>query len=116
MIKNTPSLFCFLLLVPLFVSCAHSTPSSPRIMIDGPAIARSIVLCRTTETDLRSQLGNPTRDGIFHRQRVMSWITGSDSPVKYLAVLFDDRGVVVDLYWDIPTEIPWQPVNQCGGK
>jgi hypothetical protein len=24
--------------------------------------------------------------------------------------------VVVDVYWDIPTEVPWVPTNQCGGQ
>jgi hypothetical protein len=31
-------------------------------------------------------------------------------------VLIDDRGIVTDLYWDVPTEIPWAPSNQCGGQ
>jgi hypothetical protein len=46
----------------------------------------------------------------------MSWVTRWDSPARYLAVLLDDRGVVVDLYWDIPTEVPWVPTDQCRGR
>ena len=74
---------------------------------------RSIVLCTTTESDLRGQFGVPTRDGILHGGRILSWIIGESDPVKYLAVMLDERGVVVDLYWDIPTEIPWIPKDQC---
>jgi hypothetical protein len=103
--------------------CAHSAKSgSPRSVprvsstIDVAAVARSIVPCRTTESELRARLGAPTRDGILHRMRVLSWLTLAESPNKYLAVLLDERGVVVDLYWDIPTEIPWTPENQCSGK
>jgi hypothetical protein len=45
----------------------------------------------------------------------MSWITQWDDPLRYLAVLLDGRGVVVDVYWGVPTEIPWSPTDQCGG-
>jgi len=31
-------------------------------------------------------------------------------------MLLDARGVVTDLYWDIPTEIPWVPTDQCRGR
>ena len=37
------------------------------------------------------------------------------SVVSGLAVLLDARGVVVDLEWDVPTEIPWTPADQCNG-
>lgn len=77
---------------------------------------RSIVLCTTTESDLRRQFGAPTRDGILHQGRILSWIIGENDPVKYLAVMLDERGVVVDLYWDIPTEIPWIPKDQCSAR
>jgi hypothetical protein len=73
-------------------------------------------ICKTTEVDLRHQLGEPTRNGILHGARVVSWIARWESPTRYLAVLLDDRGVVVDVYWDIPTEIPWVPTDQCGGR
>lgn len=92
--------------------CAATRPA-PAPHVDGAAVARSVVLCTTTEADLRAALGEPTRDGLLHRARVMSWITGDDEVVHFLAVLLDSRGVVVDLYWDLPGEIPWTPENQC---
>jgi len=74
---------------------------------------RAIVLCTTTEAELRRGFGAPTRDGILRNERIVSWIVGDSDPIKYFAVLLDSRGVVVDLYWDIPTEVPWMPANQC---
>jgi hypothetical protein len=101
----------------LFVArCAHSVPTPPHPAVDAGAVARSIAVCKTTEADLRRQLGEPTREGRLHDARVLSWITQWDSPTRYLAVLLDDRGVVVDVYWDIPTEIPWVPTDQCHGR
>ncbi|MDP9121544.1 MAG: hypothetical protein M3O15_09290 [Acidobacteriota bacterium] len=107
------------LLLLLVAGCAHSaaapaTPATPAL--DAHAVARSVVLCTTTETELRHLLGEPTRDGTLHRAHVMSWITRWDSPPRYLAVLLDDRGVVVDVYWDIPSEVPWVPTDQCRGR
>jgi hypothetical protein len=107
------------LLFLLVAGCAHSGASPatpPKPSLDTSAVTRSVVLCRTTETELRHLLGKPTRDGILHKAHIMSWILRSESPVGYLAVLLDERGVVVDLYWDIPTEIPWVPADQCGGR
>jgi hypothetical protein len=74
-----------------------------------------ITLCRTTEAELRAALGTPTRDGLLHDARVLSWITGvsAEGAIRYLAVLLDARGVVVDRIWNIPTEIPWLPTDQC---
>lgn len=116
------------MLIVLFVAgCAHSNaPTSTqaaappasgadRTPVFGTA-AHSVVLCKTTEADLRRQLGEPLRDGILHGTRVMSWIARWDAPERYLAVLLDDRGVVVDLYWDIPRELPWVPTDQCRGR
>jgi hypothetical protein len=106
---------CFFLSLSL-AGCAHTEPSKGKTPIDGRAAARSIELCRTTEAELRARLGEPTREGILHGSRVLSWITQWDSPTRYLAVMLDDRGVVVDLYWDVPTEIPWVPASQCAGR
>ena len=112
-----------LLFLPFLVGCAHTAgPPSPQAAptvnaaaatVKAAAVARSVVLCRTTEAELRRQLGEPSRDGILHGDRIMSWIIRTESPSKYLAVMTDSRGVVVDLYWDIPTEVPWVPTNQC---
>lgn len=99
----------------LFAACGHAPAPAPQTVprIDGHAIARSVVLCQTTEAELRSKLGQPTRDGILHSDRIVSWIVSEDHAVHYLAVLVDNRGVVTDLYWDIPTEVPWTPASQC---
>lgn len=110
-----PVLLLAALLVPGCASTrgdAGTTTSGPdpRPLVDG------IALCRTTEAELRERFGAPTRDGRLHRARVLSWITGEDDAAgvtHYLAVLLDDAGTVVDLYWDLPTEIPWTPIDQC---
>lgn len=80
-----------------------------------PVAPPPITLCKTTEADLRAALGVPTRDGLLHDARVLSWITGitHDGVVRYLAVLVDGHGVVVDRIWNLPTEIPWVPADQC---
>ncbi|HYD52858.1 MAG TPA: hypothetical protein VEA99_09535 [Gemmatimonadaceae bacterium] len=77
--------------------------------------ARAVVLCQTRDTTLLRQLGAPTRDGLLHRSRVLSWISPDESRTRYVAVLLDSAGVVVDLYWDVPTQVPWVPTSQCGG-
>ena len=100
----------------LLGGCAHSASVPATPAVDGGAVARSIVLCKTTEAELRQQLGEPTRDGRIHGSRVISWITQWESPTRYLAVLLDGSGVVVDVYWDVPTEIPWSPTDQCRGR
>ena len=104
------------LLVLFVTGCAHSSAATPRPTADARSVVGSVVLCSTTESELRRKLGEPYRDGILHRARVVSWIAQWDSPARYLAVLLDDRGVVVDLYWDVPTEIPWVPTDQCRGR
>lgn len=105
-----------LALVLPVAGCAHSnSPSDARAdrVPQARAAVESIVLCKTTEGELRRMLGPPTRDGKLHGQRIVSWIVQWDSPARYLAVLVDARGVVVDAYWDVPTEVPWTPADQC---
>jgi hypothetical protein len=98
----------------LLAACAGAAPSTaPAPEGGGRAVAEGVVLCRTTEAELRAALGPPTRDGRLRDQRVLSWIVDEGSVVAYLAVLVDVRGVVADLYWNLPTEIPWTPSNQC---
>jgi len=80
------------------------------------ATAKSVVLCQTTEAELRLQLGEPHRDGILHGGRVLSWIVPGTSAGRYLAVLVDSRRIVTDLYWDIPTAVPWVPTDQCASR
>lgn len=93
--------------------CAHTAAAPSAPSVDAAAVARAVVLCTTTEADLRRSLGAPTRDGRFRDARVVSWVTGEEGVVHFLAVLLDARGVVVDLYWDLPDEIPWTPTDQC---
>lgn len=83
--------------------------------IDAAPIAAAVVLCKTTLADLERQLGQPNRRGRLHDQRIVSWITAWDPLVRYLAVLVDEHQVVVDLYWDVPSEIAWVPTSQCPG-
>ncbi len=100
--------------VLLVASCATTRPQEAAAPSADPkpAIA-SIRLCQTTFEQLRAQLGEPSRDGIIHRKRVVTWITALNPLVRYLGVLLNDKGVVVDMYWDVPTEIVWEPVDQC---
>jgi len=84
--------------------------------VDARSVARSLVLCRTTADTLRRQLGEPTRDGMVHGLHVMSWSTRSQTPQVFLAILVDARGVVADIYWDVPAEIPWVPTDQCARR
>ena len=105
-----------LVLAAALAGCARpgSAPApAPAAADGGRALAASVVLCRTTEAELRRALGEPTRDGRLRDARVLSWILGESPVVRYLAVLVDARGVVTDLYWDLPTEIPWTPADQC---
>jgi len=104
------------LLVLFVTGCALSVTAKPKPIVDVRSVVNSITLCSTTESELRRKLGEPYRDGILHRSRVVNWIAQWDSPTRYLAVLLDDRGVVVDVYWDIPTEVPWVPKDQCRGR
>lgn len=92
--------------------CAHAGSTPSPAPVDRRATVRSIVLCTTTEADLRAALGEPTRDGFLRADRILSWIIGEGTVVSYLAVLLDARGVVVDLVWDVPTEVPWTPADQ----
>lgn len=93
--------------------CAATRPETAAPAIDGAAVARSVVLCTTTEADLRQRLGAPTRDGLLHGARVVSWIVSEDAVTHFLAAMVDARGTVVDLYWDLPGEVPWTPTSQC---
>jgi hypothetical protein len=105
---------CAALLALLASGCASTASSPPTApVVDADVVARSIALCTTTEAELRQRLGEPTRHGLLRDARVVSWIVGEEPVVSYLAVLLDSRGVVVDLYWDLPTEIPWVPTDQC---
>lgn len=119
MSKPTPPSALVLVLVCLLAAgCASAPPAAkgPDRILGARAAARSVVLCKTTAAELRQKLGEPSRDGIFHEAHVLSWLISTETLNRYLAVLLDARGVVTDLYWDIPTEIPWVPTDQCQGR
>ncbi|MEO8701814.1 MAG: NUDIX domain-containing protein [Kofleriaceae bacterium] len=99
----------FALLV--LAACRAPAAHAPAPAAGPPAIT----LCHTTEAELRAALGEPTRDGIFHDARIESWILGEGhgGVVRYLAVMLDPKGVVIDRVWNVPTEIPWVPADQC---
>lgn len=80
------------------------------------AVADSIVLCRTSDSTLRRELGAPSRTGRIHRERILSWVVPDQPLDTYLAVMLDASGTVVDVYWDVPTEAPWVPEDQCIGR
>lgn len=101
------------LVLVILSGCAHAAPPSAPPPADRRAAVRAIVLCTSTEAELRAALGEPTRDGLLRRERILSWIIDEGAVVSYLAVLLDARGVVVDRAWDLPTEIPWTPADQC---
>ncbi|HEX6909432.1 MAG TPA: hypothetical protein VF142_03505, partial [Longimicrobium sp.] len=103
------------LVFAILSGCAHAAPESAPAPADRRAAVRAIVLCTSTEAELRATLGEPARDGLLRRERILGWIIDEDAVVSYLAVLLDARGVVVDLVWDVPTEIPWTPADQCNG-
>ena len=106
-----------LLLALLLVAPALAfAKKESRPVLDGTAAAESVILCHTTLTELHERLGPPTRDGLLHSVRIVSWITEWEPLAKYLAVMVDKQGVVVDLYWNIPTEIPWAPTSQCTAR
>lgn len=80
----------------------------------GKLVAPAIALCTTRVDELTEKLGAPSRDGRLGRARVMTWIVEWEPLVKYLGIMANDAGTVVDLYWDLPTEVPWTPTDRCG--
>ena len=71
-----------------------------------------IELCHTTSAELVQRYGQPYRDGQVHRWHVQSFMFDREDEV-FLAVLLDDRGVVRDVYYDVPGAIDWVPEDQC---
>ena len=45
--------------------------------------------------------------------RVVTWVVAWEPLVKYLGVVADEKGTVVDFYWDLPSEVAWSPTNRC---
>ena len=80
---------------------------------NGVEIARSVELCKTHVSDLQAKLGTPSRDGRLGNARVVTWIVEWDPLTKYLGVLTNEAGTVVDVYWNLPSEVVWSPTNRC---
>jgi hypothetical protein len=103
-------------LITLFalVGCA-SVPedSGERSISNGVEVASSVELCKTKIADLQARLGQPSRDGRLGKVRVVTWIVEWDPLTKYLGVMTDDTGTVVDVYWNLPSEVQWSPTNRC---
>ncbi|HST45604.1 MAG TPA: hypothetical protein VLK29_10325 [Luteimonas sp.] len=108
------------LLVPaalgLAAGCATTPAPTAQPVTDGTAAAAAVVLCRTTVAELDARLGPSSRDGRLHGTRIVSWITAWEPLVRYLAVQVDGAGVVTDIAWNLPSEIPWTPTSQCGPR
>jgi hypothetical protein len=102
-----------LLGVVALAGCPQPKPSDT--VASFQATANSVVLCRTTEAELRLQLGEPTREGLLHRSRILTWIIPGTSSARYLSALLDEQRIVTDIYWDIPPSVPWVPTSQCAG-
>ena len=107
--------FALPLALACLTGCASSSSSSSaeRPIANGADVARSVDLCRTTAAELTQRLGTPSRDGRLGTHRVMTWVVAWDPLVRTLGVLIDARGTVVDVVWDLPSEIPWTPANRC---
>ena len=100
-------------LVILLAGCATSPADEEQPISNGVEVASAVVLCQTRIADLQAQLGVPSRDGVLGRSRLMTWIVAWDPLVKYLGVMADENGTVIDLYWNLPSEVQWSPVNRC---
>jgi hypothetical protein len=91
---------------------APDAVSEPPIA-QGARIAGTVELCKTTLAELRTSLGQPSRDGLLGRTRVVTWIVEWDPLVKYVGVVANEAGTVVDLYWNLPSEVQWAPTDRC---
>lgn len=97
---------------PHGASTAAAGPARPDTA-EARMIADSVELCRTTEAELKARLGPPDRDGLLHGEHVVTWFVQPNSPERFLTVLLDSAGVVVDDYWDVPQETPVLLKNRC---
>ncbi len=76
-------------------------------------VVESVELCRTTLAELRNKLGTPSRDGRLGKATVVTWILEWEPLAKYLGVMANDAGTVVDVAWNLPSEVPWTPTDRC---
>ena len=103
----------FLLAIALLTGCATAPPDDEQPIANCVEAARSVVLCQTKVASLEEQLGAPSRDGVLGKSRLVTWIVAWEPLVKYLGVMADESGTIVDLYWNLPSEVQWAPVNRC---
>jgi hypothetical protein len=96
------------------VGCTHSSsPAQPRMPLDDARNkVGTIELCKTTEQEVLASFGPAMRDGRQGTFRVRSWLIGKD-PERILVVILDGHGRVVDLSWDTPGVVKWEPRDQC---
>jgi hypothetical protein len=106
-------LIAFLLTLLSLTGCVSVPPDDEQPIANGVEVARSVVLCQTKVASLQAQLGTPSREGILGGARIVTWVVEWDPLVKYLGVMANQDGTVVDLYWDLPSEIQWSPVDRC---
>jgi len=79
-----------------------------------------VELCKTTEADVRRAFGEPSRVGLLHGWRLLTWrrpprVSSSDDAIPFIG-WFDDRGVLVDACYDPPGAVNFVPVDQCSGR
>ena len=106
----------FILFAMMFslIGCATISPESSEIPIsNGAEVARAVALCKTNVSELQEKLGEPSRDGVLGKTRILTWVVAWDPLVKYLGVMADEKGEVVDVYWNLPSEVQWAPTNRC---
>ena len=103
------------ILLAACTGCVSCPDTSEQAILASLRKAPIVVLCQSKIADLTAQLGEPSRDGLLGSARVVTWIVELDPLVRYLGVLVDDTDTVVDIYWNLPTEIPWVPANKCHG-
>lgn len=104
----------------LSASCASSPATvSPD---DAPATASidalaDLAMCESTFADATAALGEPYRDGMVHKLRVVSWkVTPNDKREAVpLVIAFSPDGRAVDLCYDLPGFVRCEPTDQCDG-
>lgn len=99
----------------LALSACASTPEAeaPAAVPGALQAIASVELCRTTVAELREKLGTPSRDGRLGNARVATWIVEWDPLVRYLGVMANEAGTVVDVVWNLPSEVTWSPTDRC---
>jgi hypothetical protein len=97
----------------MLAACATADSPAEKPIKDGSKVAAEVVLCKTTYAELAQGLGSPSRDGLLGQDRVVTWIVEWKPLIRYLGVMVDSRDVIVDRYWNLPSEIVWVPTNRC---